>query len=177
MEKIQDGVSGVKCAVEICERQADVRGWCPSHYARWFRLGDVMAEVPLRKINQSCQFENCTEQHYGKGWCRFHYKQVIRKGEKPRAERLRAPAGSGYIQNGYRFISINGEKRLEHRVVMEKVLGRALLPSENVHHINGIKTDNRPENLELWIISQPAGQRPQDLVEWAKEILRRYDTK
>lgn len=57
---------------------------------------------------------------------------------------------------------------------MEQKLGRYLLPSEQVHHISGVKDDNRPENLELWATPQPAGQRVEDLADWAVEILRRY---
>lgn len=63
---------------------------------------------------------------------------------------------------------------LEHVKVMSEMIGRPLVKGENVHHKNGVKGDNRPENLELWAISQPAGQRPQDLVAWAYEILERY---
>lgn len=65
---------------------------------------------------------------------------------------------------------------LEHRVVMAEKIGRLLLAHESVHHVNGVKTDNRPCNLELWIRSQPAGQRVQDVVEWARFILDTYAT-
>jgi hypothetical protein len=60
----------------------------------------------------------------------------------------------------------DGRRVLEHVLAMEEILGRRLVDGENVHHKNGVKHDNDPGNLELWLVMQPTGQRVEDLMKY-----------
>ena len=112
-----------------------------------------------------CVVEGCDNKHYGRGYCNKHYRRIQRHGDPTVTRKKPTRDHNGYVYRG---------ARPEHRVVMEEHLGRRLLPIENVHHLNGVRNDNRIENLELWSRSQPPGQRVTDKVEWAVELLKMY---
>lgn len=119
--------------------------------------------------------------------CSPHYRKQLKYGDplagpgsglpgKPKTQRN---STGEYILGNYRRIrqdDVVGRDKwiLEHRYVMEQQLGRKLLSNENIHHINGDTLDNRPGNLELWVSSQPSGQRVEDLLAWAHEIIELY---
>lgn len=133
---------------------------------------------------RTCSIESCDRKHYARGWCRPHYGKWQREGrDETKVESLRPTAswGTGYVnKRGYRIVGNSGHpgyktnNMAEHRKVMEEHLGRRLLPTEQVHHRNGVRHDNRIENLELWTTQQPYGQRVSDQLSWAHQIIEQY---
>lgn len=167
------------CIIFKCHKLVEAKDLCAAHYTRMLRNGG--AEISkLRNPNgryvdgiRLCEYDGCDIKHASVGYCIKHYQRWKRYGD-PSITKI-ASKGSGAITpDGYRSIRVNGKSVLEHRYLYSEYLGRPLKQNENIHHKNGIRDDNRLENLELWKKSQPCGQRVTDLYEWARDLIAEY---
>ena len=144
---VNDGESNIAIAEKIGRSYASV---CHQIY----KLGKARE----RGINQS--FFGLPNSMLGKHHSAEAKNKIKEKARERLKDRTKHPnwhGGKTINQNGYVMLTIPDHPRagangqiFEHVVVMEKILLRPLLPGECVHHINGIRIDNRPENLMLF---------------------------
>jgi hypothetical protein len=158
------------CSIEGCEKSVEARGWCSMHLSRWRKHGDPLLGV--QQVRKKCIIEGCDKWRDAHGLCNMHSKRKRKHGDP--LKKVRKANGEGWTDNGYRGVTQNGKRFKVHRLVMAEHLGRELLPHENVHHRNGVRDDNRIENLELWSTAQPSGQDIASKINHAIDILTRY---
>jgi hypothetical protein len=135
--------------------------------------GPEVIVQPQRKskyAGKTCAVEGCDRTPKALGWCSMHYHRWQRTGDAAGKWGAQPRQSQGYITtDGYKMSPARRNKRpiLEHRLVMEQIIGRPLRRFEEPHHKNGLRDDNRPDNLELWVKwRQPNGQRLTDLIDF-----------
>lgn len=143
---------------------------CKGHYQKNWYEGKIVKK-------DECSIELCERPCYGnKDICIGHYNRIRTGNNDIGPLKKKNKQGSGTVnKSGYKMVSIKGKQFFEHRLIMSQYLGRDLLSCEKVHHINGNKLDNKISNLEIWNVSHPSGQRSEDKLKWAHEIINFYE--
>lgn len=131
---------------------------------------------PDHLVTYTCKYCNkeFTDRSHGSR-SRIYCSRRCANFGSPGRNQISEPGYRKCIERKHGYVRVSDEHGFvgfEHRLVMEKILGRKLLPwpLETVHHKNGIKHDNRPENLELREGNHGSGQRPEDRDIWSGMI-------
>ena len=124
------------------------------------RIGSKLSDATKQKLSEARKGKN-NPFHGKKHTDETRAKMTEKQLQQPRGDQSAAWKGGRTIDAaGYAWVFVPNHPHvvnryvLEHRLVMEQVLGRYLEPSEVVHHKNGDITDNRPENLEVMTMGE-----------------------
>lgn len=163
------------CSIEGCGRPLNAKGYCLAHYRRWRHGKDMNEPIRVHDSSRTCKVEGCEGRYHANGMCQ-HHNQRVRQGVPVDAPCLKnRPVGTKHLATrGYIIIKTPTGWMPEHRYVMEQALGRPLSSNEVIHHIDGDRTRNDIDNLELWSKWHPTGQRVTDKIAWASEFLGEY---
>jgi hypothetical protein len=160
--------------VDGCEQAAWSGGLCEMHRWRVRTTGEPGSAAPLKRRTKKprlpCSVDGCERPRKGAVYCHLHSERIRLTGSPgPAAPRYEKGVVKSRTKGYKRIVAADGRRIMEHVDVMERHLGRHLDPHENIHHRNGIRDDNRLENLELWVKVQPRGQRAEDLIRFVVE--------
>lgn len=146
----------INCIVRGCHKLAKKygKGYCGMHATRLYRTGDPLGLKRPKYAGVKCSVDSCDSQAQSNHMCEKHAQRMRRYGdvnyitpEKERVKRLREAQPTLRKLKPSTYPKLYG--RHEHRVVMESIIGRRLERLEIVHHIDGNKHNNYPDNLQL----------------------------
>lgn len=156
----------MKCSVDNCDSASKSRGFCIPHYGKWYKHGSPLISKKMKNKGLRCYAVECEDGAVAKGLCSKHHQRLMIHGDPDIIRRgglndTKWKGGKTTTRYGYVYLWIDKNDplyvmtksgknyALQHRIVMARSLGRPLTKKETVRHINGIRSDNRLENLQL----------------------------